>query len=178
MSINDYSTFSAMVNFPYECISALMVESELVWKLLKYDTSDAWNRPNLSSSEKRALIYSGQDDTSLFRVFMDEGQPDVLTKEMTVLRIANYSIMPDNRIVGTVNIIAEVYSHYKLNHLSNYTVRTDAIMGELIRVFNGRNVGGIGRLFFDKMGSPSTRLENGGQLPFKGKWMIMSNKSS
>jgi len=42
----------------------------------------------------------------------------------------------------------EVYSHYKINHLSNYTTRIDTIIQQLIYEFNGFNLES-GRLEFD-----------------------------
>ena len=50
-------------------------------------------------------------------------------------------------------------------------------MSRFIKVFNGASIGAIGKLFFDRVGSESNRQELGGQLPYTGKWMIMSNKS-
>ena len=173
-----YAQYLDINQFSYRCIKYLMDKNEIVWKLLKYDTPDAWKDsvPNLTQEEKGTLIYKGEEDSSLFRVFMDVGQPDVVTQEQTIIRISPYSIFPENRGVGTLSMYFEVYAHYKVNHLSNYTTRIDTIVGELLKTFNGTVIGGIGRLSFDRMGNYSARLENGSQLPFRGKWMILGNK--
>lgn len=180
MGINDgsYAQYNDYDSIPYNCIKHLMDNDDMVWKLLKYNTPDAWNKPNLTQAEKAALIYNGSDNTVNYRVFMDRGQPDVNTFENCQVRIANYSIYPDNRVVGTMSVIFEVYPHYKTNHLSNYKTRGNMIMNRLIQVFNGAEIGGIGRLFFDRVGSESNRLEVAGQTPYAGSWMIMSNKAS
>ena len=172
-----YAQYKDYDIIPYNCISYLMDNDEVIWKLLKYPDPDAWNKPNLTKTEKAALIYNGSDNTALYRVFMDRGEPDVNTFENCQIRIANYSIYPDNRVVGTMSVVFEVYPHYKTNHLSNYRTRGDMIMSRFIKVFNGASIGGIGKLFFDRVGSESNRQELGGQLPYTGKWMIMSNKS-
>lgn len=173
-----YAQYNDFNQFSYKCIKYLIENNESIWKLLKYNTADAWDKPNLTSEEKGRLIYAGQDNTSLSRVFLDNGQPDVWTDEVCIIRICPYSIFPENRTIGTISIYFEVYSHYKINHLSNYTTRVDTIAMDFLKVFNGINIAGIGKLFFDRMGSESTRLENGGQIPFRGKWILLSNKSA
>lgn len=172
-----YAQYENYDIFPYNCVKYLMDNDEVVWKLLKYNDPNAWEKPDLTQIEKAALIYNGLDNTVNYRVFMDRGQPDVDTFENCQIRIANYSIFPENRMIGTLSMIFEVYPHYKTNHLTNYKTRGDMIMKRLIQVFNGATIGGIGKLYFDRVGSESTRQELGGQLPFVGKWVIMSNKS-
>lgn len=181
-----YAQYDDYDILPYTIVKYLMNNNEMVWRLLKYSTPTAWTEPNLTFAEKGALVYNGLGDNTIdYRVFLDRGQPDVNTFENCQIRIANYSVFPDNRVVGTVSMIFEVYTHYKNNHLSNYRTRNDMIMKELRQTFNGKvipkdsNVGGtIGKLFFDRKASESNRQEIGGQLPFLGSWMIMSFKSN
>ena len=113
---NDFQWFDEM---SMNCINRLMDKSELVWKLLKYSTRDAWNRPNLTVAEKRELIYAGQDDESKYRVFSDIGQNDSWTIETCVIRISPHSAVGKNRTVGVVNMTFELFSHYKINTMSN-----------------------------------------------------------
>jgi hypothetical protein len=172
-----YAQFENLDQFSYNCVKYLMEQDEVIWKLLYYKTPDAWSKANLSQSEKASLIYDGSDNTAPFSVFMDIGSPDVVSNEASIIRISPYSITPENRTVATVAIMFEVYCHYKLNHLSNYTVRTDVIMKRFIQVFNGAHIGGLGRLFFDRMASDYPRMDLAGQLPYRGKWLIMATKS-
>lgn len=172
-----YAIYTLLSKISYNCYEYLMNNNQLIWKLLKHDQADAWNMPDLTVEEKAALIYKGQDDLTEARAFLDVGQPDVWTKEICIIRISPHTIFPDNRVVGNLSVIFEVFSHYKINHLTNYTVRTDVITQQFIETFNGINIGGVGRLFFDRLGSYDNRMEVGGQLPFKGRWLIMSNKS-
>lgn len=174
-----YAQYEGFDSLSYECIKYLMDNDEVIWKLLFYNTSDAWNRANLTKEQKISLIYDGSDNTANFRVFADQGQPDVETAEQCQIRISPHSIFPDNRVIGTTSLILECYSHYKINHLSNYRTRIDMITKRFIQVFNGVTINGlVGNLFFDRMGSESNRMEWGGQQPFKGRWIIMSAKSS
>ena len=174
-----YALYEGFDTFSYNCIKYLMANDEVIWKLLFYKTPDAWNKPNLTFEQKGALIYDGSDDTTKFSVFLDQGSPDVITREDCILRISPHSVFPGNRVVGTVNMILEVYCNYHINTLSNYRTRIDMIAKRLIQVFNGVIIdGGLGKLFFDRLGGEANRLESGGQTPFKGRWMILSTKSN
>lgn len=172
---NDFREFSKL---SYRCIKHLMDRNDLVWKLLKYKESDAWNKPNLTQEEKAELIYAGQQDTSKYNVFMDGKQPDVLVEEVTLLRIMPHYAVGLNRTVGYIEVSMEVFSHYKINHLSNYQTRIDTITEELLALFNGIDVGGIGLLNFNKMADQSSRLFQAGQIPFGGKQIIFSTHSA
>lgn len=169
-----YNKFLAFPKFSYNCITYLIENNELIWKLLKHTESDAWNNVNLTHEEKASLIYSGQGDASLYHVFMDIKQPDVFTKETSILRICPYFAGGSNRTLGYVEMSMEIFSHHKINHLSNYQTRIDTITGELLGLFNGADIGGLGLLFFDKMGDEGSRLINAGQIPFAGKQIIFA----
>jgi hypothetical protein len=62
--------------------------------------------------------------------------------------------------------------------LSNYKTRIDVITEELLATFNGKDVGGLGLLSFDKMADQSSRLFEAGQIPFGGKKIIFSTYSA
>ena len=175
-----YNKYEPLPRYSYKCIEHLMANNEEIWKLLKYPAPDAWTENDLSQTEKAALIWKGEGDASDYHVFMYEGLPDVETKEVCVLNIAPYGISPDNRTVGTVTLLMEVYSHYKINTLSNYTTRVDTIIQQLLETFNGEVIDGlgIGRLHFNKMGTGATRMETGGQIPFRGKWFLIGSKTA
>lgn len=180
MTISDgsYAQYEDFDSFSYKCISYLIDNDEVVWKLLKYMSPDAWNQTNLTRDEKIELIYNGSDDSSKFKVFLDSGSPDAFTREDCLIRISPHSLFPENRTVGTINIMFEVYANFHVNTLSNYKTRTDMITKRFIQVFNGINIGGIGRLYFDRVGSYSDRSEYVGGVPMRGRWTIMSNKST
>lgn len=169
-----YNDFSQFAKFPYKCIKHMMDNNEIIWKLLKYTDPEAWNKTNLTQEEKAALIYAGQQDTSQYRVFMDRKQPDVLMGEISLVRISTNFAAGLGRTLGYVEISMEVFSHYKINHMSNYEPRIDTIVGELLGLFNGVDMGGLGLLTFDKTADASTRLFEAGQIPFGGKQIIFS----
>lgn len=167
-----YSDFKSFNQISYNCIKYMMDNNDLIWKLLKYKTPDAWNMGNLTQEEKASLIYAGQQDSSEFNVFMDGKQPDVLVDETTLVRIMPHYATGLNRTISILHVSMEVFSHYKINHLSNYTTRIDSIAGELLALFNGANIGTLGLLGIDKMMDQSLRLFQAGQIPFGGKQLI------
>ena len=174
-----YNQYKGFPLLSYVCISHLLDVNETIFKLLYYNTSDAWDKSNLSKTIKRGMIYSGQEGMEDYRIFQDSGQSDAWTKQTTALCIYPISIDPSNRSVGTISICFEVYSHYLINHLSNHTTRVDAILQQLIQEFNGYNLGEVGKLEFDqRMGGISQRMTEKGVAPYKGKYIILSTKSA
>jgi len=175
---NGYAQFEEFDSFSYLCIKYLMDNNELIWKLLKYTTPDAWEQADLTTEEKRGLIFDGSEDGSLFQIFLDDGLPDVQTREDAILRITPFSIFPRGRTIADVMIRFEVYSHWKINHLSNYKTRVAMMVKQILQTFNGTAVGGIGRLHFNQGASSNARGETSGQIPFKGKVLYFGNKSN
>ena len=178
IGLESYNNFSQFSKLSYTCIKNILNGNELIWKLLRYTSSDAWEKSDLTYEEKIALIYAGQADSSKYNVFMDGKQPDVLIEETTLLRIMPNYAVGLNRTVGYIEVIMEVYSHYKINHLSNYSTRVDTICEELLGIFNGIDVGGLGLMSFDQMADQSSRLFQAGQIPFGGKHIIFSTFSA
>ena len=147
----------------------------MIWKLLKWTTSDAWKKTDLTPAEKAALIYSGQEDSSNYNVFMDVGQPDAFTREICMLRVSNWHITPKNRTVGILTVSFQIYSHYKINHLTNYKTRNDVIVEEILKTMNGAELkNGLGLFYFNGKRELTDRMINTGQIPFPGKQIFMS----
>ncbi len=177
-----YSTYEGWDENPYKLLTYLLNNNEVIWRLLKYTTPDGWDNsnskyPDLSYDEKVAMIYTGFGEMVDYQVFTDVGETDSFTKEQSILRISNLSLSPYTRTTGNADFIFEVYCHYHLQQLTNRRTRSDMIIQQLIKTFNGKDVGvGIGKLFFDKTNvSNKDTVLAAGQLPFKGKYLIMSN---
>ena len=173
-----YNDFSEIPTLSYKCIKYMMDNNELIWKLLKYTDADAWNKPNLTQEEKVSLIYAGQQDSSKYSVFMDGKQPDVLVEEKSLVRIMPHYAKGWGRTIGYIQVSMEVFSHYKINHMSNYQTRIDTITGELLGLFNGASIGNLGLLVFDATMDSSDRLFQAGQIPFGGKQIIFTTFSA
>ena len=169
-----YNKFTNLPLLSYNCISYLMENDELIWKLLKYNDAKAYSKADLTHAEKADLIYAGQENITDFRVFMDVGQDNSWLHESTVLRITPIELIPTNHIYGHVTMGFEVYSHYKINTLANYTTRIDTITQKLIEIFNGADIIGVGRLYFDA-GENRSKAIIIGTIPMKGRALIMCN---
>jgi hypothetical protein len=173
-----YNQYKGLPLLPYACISHLLDVNETIFKLLYYSTPDAWNKTDLSSAIKRGLIYKGGEQMENYNIFVDSGQSDAWTTQRTVLCIYPISIESQNRSVGTISMCFEVYSHFLINQLSNYTTRIDTIIQQVIEEFNGYNLGELGRLEFDnRMGGIPQKMNEKGVAPYKGKYIILSTKS-
>ena len=172
----EYATYSSMPNVSYKIIEYLITnpKAEIIWKLLKYNDADAYTRPNLTQKEKASLIYKGEAIQADYRVFFDFMMDDAETEMNTILRIYPAEVYPINRVTGLCTINLEVFTHSKINHLSNYTTRVDVIIQTLIDVLNGADIGGVGVLFFDNQASRYDKIQTIGQKPYKGKLLKMS----
>ena len=111
---------------------------------------------------------------SKYNVFFDYMMDDAEDQMKTLLRIYPAEVYPTTRVTGICTVNLEVFTHSKINHLSNYTTRVDVIIQTLLKVLNGADVGGIGVLFFDNQGSRYDRIQTIGQKPYKGKLLKMS----
>ena len=174
-----YNKYEGLPLLGYKCIAHLLDVNETIFKLLYYNSPDALDQSNVSAVDKRALIFQGQEKMEDYKIFMDSGQSDAWTTESTVLCIYPFDINPLNRTVGVTTLAFEVYSHYKINHLNNYTTRIDTIIQQLIKEFNGwGGLGEVGRLEFDnRMGGIAQKMNSKGVTPYKGKYILMGTKS-
>lgn len=171
-----YAKYNVMPDVSYKIMEYLMTDekAEIIWKLLKYNDADAYSRDNLTIEEKSKLIYKGEANESDFNVFFDYMMDDAETEMKTLLRIYPAEVYPLNRVTGLCTINLEVFSHAKVNHLSNYRTRVDTIIQALIEVLNGADIGGLGVMFFDNQASRYDKIQTIGQKPFKGKLLKMS----
>ena len=175
-----YNKFEILPQIPYSIISYLMDHEELIFKLLKYDSADAWqaSKPALTLEEKGLLVYDGIKSINDCRIFMDTGADDAWTVESTQLRISVYDGIPNNMIWGTLSVAFEIYSHFKVNTLSSYAPRNLTIAQRLLEVVNGADIPGVGRLYFDARATSRCRLSLSlGQIPLKGLSLVMATKA-
>jgi|WetSurMetagenome_2_1015567.scaffolds.fasta_scaffold23156_5 hypothetical protein len=175
-----YNKFSFLPQVSYNLIDYLLNNNDLIWKLLKYNDADAWRtdstHPNLTNSEKGALIYDGLKNQIDCRVFLDYGQDESMQDQICLLRTSVVDAIPSNYIWGHLTFGWEVFSHFKINTLSNYQTRTHMIGQQLIETFNGKDLGnGIGRIYFDSSRNSRSRMTIIGNAPFKGVALFMCN---
>lgn len=173
-----YNQFTNLPILSYNCIAYLMQHDDIVWRLLSNSNADCLDEnkyPNLTQPQKANLVYTGGDNITDYRVFLDIGMDDAWKEEASVLRVSPAIVTPDTYVYGKVHMLFEVYTHFKINHLSNNAARTTSIIQRLISVYNGAEIPGLGRLFFDKRASPLCKVVATGRIPFKGMGLMMCN---
>lgn len=177
--MGDVNQFTNLSVLPYNCAKYLMDNSELIWRLLAYSDPNAWKEdslhPNLTKSQKGALIYDGVREETQCRLFLTTGLDSVWTIESCQLRISLLEVYPTNHMVANIVIGMEVYPHASLSQLSNYRTRADLMIEELIRVFNNAEIGGLGKLFFDHGRHSRCNVITIGNAPFIGKAIKFAN---
>ena len=173
----EYNKYTQFPFLSYNCISYLMQNNQDIWKLLKYNTANALSETNLTNAQKAALIYKGQSDEMNYRVFLDSGQDNAVTEQISILRIYPYDVDPENQIVGRITMCFQVFVNYRINHLVNYTTRVDTIIQNLIETLNGADIEGIGRLHFNKKAARMSGVRDIGTIPFRGKVLMMGNNA-
>ena len=177
---SSYNQYDGLQNFTLLIIQHLMLNNEDIWKLLKYDTQDALEKPNLTREEKAKLIYPGVSggDMDDYRVFRTPYLDDLTTNQQAQLRVYLESITPDTRLYGTVDVNIEVICHVKMIELNDYQNRAESIVWQVIKTLNGADVGGIGKLFFDRSGSfyDLIKMNRYNNRNFYGYTITMSTK--
>ena len=174
-----YNKFTDLPTLSYNCIAYLIENNEIIWHLLKYNDRDCWKtdatHPDLTKAEKGALIYAGQSDDTNYRIFQDVGYDSAWNQQCCFLRITPIELFPINHIIGKVTIGFEIYAHYKINTLSNYQTRLNMMSQQIIETFNGAEILGMGRLFFDARTSSRCKMQIIGSIPYKGNAVFMTN---
>jgi hypothetical protein len=174
-----YNTFDALAKFPYQIINFLMDHNEDVFRALKYDDADCWRvdiaHPNLTKSQKGALVWNGITPQDESRIFMTTGISSAFTVQSTQLRISVLEAMPINTVIGQVLIGIEVYPHDLCSQLTNYQPRADFITQSIIETLNGKDIGavGLGPLWFDNSKNRACRMSVCGSSPYLGKGIVM-----
>jgi hypothetical protein len=71
----------------------------------------------------------------------------------------------------------EIFTHFSISALSNYQSRLQVLSQQIIEVFNGSEIGYLGRLHFDAKASARCKMVTsmGGNIPYRGNMIVMSN---
>ena len=173
-----YDKFENIPLVPYNLVSYMLANDENIFKLLYYGDANAWKsdstHPNLTMQQKTSLIYDGIMEINDAKIFTNLGQDDSFVTETSIIRIGLPEITPTNFVRGASTIGFEILTHYKVSMLSNYQNRADTILQKLIALFNGADIPGIGRIFFDIKANPRCRAIQIGQVPYRGKALTMA----
>jgi hypothetical protein len=146
---NHYLKYDGLSEMPYKIIDHLVHNNEMLWKLLYYDTADAWNKDNLTTKQKSDLIYRGQPDSSVFKVFQTALTNDIWTKQNAIMRIYEAVTTPTTHLNAVLNFEIDVLCNSKIDQLDNYQTRSLRMKQEVLSTLNGTQVNGVGLLEFN-----------------------------
>jgi len=185
-TFNDYNRFTHIPNFSMNIINYLIKNNETIWKLLKYNTSDALSKSNLIMDEKTDLIYSGmsivddpedyKDAEKGYRVFTKGMSTDAITEACSQLHIYIGDVRPRDHIVSNVDMYIQIISHNGILILDDYRNRNEVMLQQILTTLNGADIEGITNLSFDK--GNNVRWFKFSEKWYEGYQLVMSCKTT
>lgn len=149
-----YNSMSQLPTVPYNILTYLAKEEQILWKLLAYNSYDALTQPDLTFSQKLNLLWKTgpQEQCGVFFTNLVE---DAISESKCILKIYNYYIHANQLYTGTV-VYAFDFLYGGQMSLVNYNgvpvSRGDLFINRILTLLNGVEVGGVGKLtFFDDM---------------------------
>ena len=155
----NFNTFKNISKVPYTIVMDYLFYNENIWKLLYYITDEDGNpisrpleRPNLTSKQKRSLIYNGIDDVNKYRVFLSNVPlSEETTGQVQQIRIFRDRVLPKDAFISNATWTIELPCHNAISTIivDNIIVnRVDLLQEEILETLNGKEIGGIGTLMF------------------------------
>lgn len=149
-----YNSLSRLPTVPYNILTYLAQNDEIIWKLLKYNDYEALSKPDLTFEEKLELIWRDGPQEE-YGVFLTNLIEDAIAESKCILKCYQYYIHASALYNSTV-VYAFDFLYGGKMALVNYNgipvSRGDLFINRLLTVLNGVEVGGIGKLiFFDDM---------------------------
>ena len=181
-----FNNFTEVPYIPYKIIKVMRestsVEAENFWKCLKYTTTDALDKPNLTAQEKKELIWKGNDSLENdYQVFLKPLIGSQLTdaQSQTQLRLFRYGGTPTNRMESILLYEFDIIVNEKASMIYYNNIlcaRDDVMEAMLLSVLNGRDIGiGQNYLRYDRELSRTcqslTNISN--SKSFFGKSLVM-----
>lgn len=160
LNSQSFNTFKDISTVPNTIVTEYLFNNEDIWKLIYY-TKDEKNNPivkplempNLTSQQKRNLIYQGVDDVNKFRVFFTMfPQNEELNDQIQQLRIYRSRILPSNAFRSSVAWKFDLPCHFGVQTIIVDNIvrnRSDVLQEKILETLNGVEVGGVGTLQFN-----------------------------
>ena len=159
-----------------------------LWRLVKYTTPDALSRPELTSEEKRALVFDGTNGqpsaTREARVFMAPFVDDAWQEQCSSLYIYVSGVRPLDRLHAEVVVNIEVVVHSQISVVigngdpdlnpdanpndsdkeGNIVVavknRATALVKDVVAELNGIYLDGVGYLFLEPLKEAKGKVDS------------------
>ena len=181
-----FNNFEEMPEFPYRIIEVLLQdksqEVENFWKLLKYTDQNALKNDNLTFSEKKALIWTGDSIEQNYNIFLKPliGSSLDTAEAQTQLRLYRYNTVPTNQHEAIICFEADFITNEKTSLVRRNGLlceRTDVMESLFLSIMNGRDIKiGSGIFIFDRTLSRScnSQLNISNSKSFYGRSLIMA----
>ena len=181
-----FNNFEEMPEFPYRIIEVLLQdksqEVENFWKLLKYTDQNALKNDNLTFSEKKALIWTGDSIEQNYNIFLKPliGSSLDTAEAQTQLRLYRYNTVPTNQHEAIICFEADFITNEKTSLVRKNGLlceRTDVMESLFLSIMNGRDIKiGSGIFTFDRTLSRScnSQLNISNSKSFYGRSLIMA----
>lgn len=181
-AVND---FAQQVFIPNQIVTALIKntsqEAEDFWKLLYYSQPDALTKNNLTTKQKKDMIWTGQTEENKYHVFYKPliGAALDTANAQTQIRLYRTTTNPTTKLSAITNFEIDLITNEKeslVRYGGYYVERTDLMETLLLSIINGRDIGiGVGRLAYDKelSRSCSSTLGINNSKTFYGRSLVL-----
>ena len=146
-----WNKFLSMPYIPFRIVMALL-ENDNFCKLLYYNTPHALSQPNLTMSQKRALIWDGEDDMENYHIFLTNVQPNEEIQNKTLIKVYRYNSEPKTQVGATICYKFDILFGSKIPLVKYNGItcnRGDVIEMEIMKSLNGEDVAGVGYLQYN-----------------------------
>lgn len=178
--MNSFNNFSDMPQIPYKILIHLIQNNENIFKLLKYNTSDALSKPNLTIAEKMALLYIDGDKENEYNIFLKPLIGDEIIKGSSQLRLYKATMQPTDHLTALLNYEFDIICGERIGLVYDENdipcTRIDLIEKELLNELNGFDAFGVGYFQFNKdlSRSCSEQLRLSNSKTFYGASLILA----
>lgn len=175
-----YNSLAILPNLSYNIMVALANNNEAndLWKMLKYSGYDALSKPDLTFEDKISLIWKNGPQEQ-FSVFLTALIEDAIAESKTILKLYNYYIHASELYSSVVVYAFDCLYGGQMSLVEKNGIpvsRGDLFIHTILKVLNGRYIGGVGKLiFFDDMSRYDlARVTMGNSKTFTGNQLFMS----
>lgn len=145
-----YNSLSSLPFIPYNIISYLATQDEIIWKMLKYNDYDALSKPNLTLDEKMNLVWKAGPQAD-FGIFLTSLVEDAIAESKCIMKCYQYYIHASN-LYNATTVYAFDFLYGGKMSLVEYNMvpvsRGDLFINRILTTLNGVEIGGIGKFTF------------------------------
>ena len=175
-----YNSLMALPQAPYNILQYLALNNENIWKMIKYNSYDAFSKSNLTLKEKLEYVWKDgkQEDYSVFFTNLIE---DAICESKCVLKIYQYYIHARPSVYIATPVYAFDFLYGGKMSLVEYNGipcnRGDVFIHEILSTLNGKDIGGVGVLMLsdDLSRYSAARSVIGNSKTFTGVTLYMAS---